>query len=86
MNHYVAQSPISYYEKMTTPTLILHDVGDYRVPITQGYELYHALKDRGVKTEFYAYPIGGHSPADPVRMRDVYRHWVEWLDRYLPHN
>jgi dienelactone hydrolase len=49
MKHYVAQSPVTYYEKMTTPTLILHDVGDYRVPITQGYELFHALKDRGVR-------------------------------------
>lgn len=85
MKHWVEQSPITYYDKMTTPTLVLQDVGDYRVTITQGYELYHSLKDRGIKTEFYAYPIGGHSPADPVRMRDVYRRWIEWLDQYLPH-
>ena len=85
MKHWVEQSPITYYEKMTTPTLILQDTGDYRVTITQGYELYRALKDRGIKTEFYAYPVGGHFPADPVRARDVYRRWIEWLDRYLPH-
>jgi dipeptidyl aminopeptidase/acylaminoacyl peptidase len=85
MKHWVEQSPMTYYEKMTTPTLVLQDTGDYRVTITQGYELYHALKDRGVRTEFYAYPIGGHSPADPVRMRDVYRRWIEWLDQFLPH-
>jgi len=85
MKHWVEQSPITYYEKMITPTLVLQDAGDYRVTITQGYELYHALKDRGVRTEFYAYPIGGHSPADPVRIRDVYRRWVEWLDQFLPH-
>jgi dipeptidyl aminopeptidase/acylaminoacyl peptidase len=85
MKHWVEQSPITYYEKMITPTLVLQDTGDYRVTITQGYELYHALKDRGVRTEFYAYPIGGHSPADPVRIRDVYRRWVEWLDQFLPH-
>ena len=24
--------------------------------------------------------------ADPVRMRDVYRRWIEWLDLYLPHS
>ncbi|HKD61070.1 MAG TPA: S9 family peptidase, partial [Terracidiphilus sp.] len=84
MKHFVEQSPITYYEKMSTPTLILQDVGDYRVTITQGYQLYHSLKDRGVKTWFYAYPIGGHSPDDPVRMRDVYRRWIEWLDLYLP--
>jgi dipeptidyl aminopeptidase/acylaminoacyl peptidase len=86
MKHWLEQSPITYYEKMVTPTLVLQDTGDYRVTITQGYELYHALKDRGVRTEFYAYPIGGHSPADPVRLRDVYRRWIEWLDLYLPHS
>jgi dipeptidyl aminopeptidase/acylaminoacyl peptidase len=86
MKHWVEQSPITYYQKMKTPTLVLQDVGDYRVTITQGYELYHALKDRGIQTQFYAYPIGGHSPADPVRIRDVYRRWIEWLDLYLPHS
>jgi dipeptidyl aminopeptidase/acylaminoacyl peptidase len=86
MKHWLEQSPITYYEKMVTPTLVLQDTGDYRVTITQGYELYHALKDRGVPTQFYAYPIGGHSPADPVRLRDVYRRWIEWLDLYLPHS
>jgi dipeptidyl aminopeptidase/acylaminoacyl peptidase len=84
MKHWLEQSPITYYANMVTPTLILQDTGDYRVTISQGYELYHALKDRGVRTEFYAYPIGGHSPADPVRMRDVYRRWIEWLEQFLP--
>ena len=84
MKHYIAQSPITYATKMKTPTLILQDTGDYRVPITEGYQLYHALKDQGVVTQFYAYPVAGHSPADPVRMRDVYRRWIEWLHCYLP--
>jgi dipeptidyl aminopeptidase/acylaminoacyl peptidase len=83
MKHWVEQSPITYYANMRTPTLILQDTGDYRVTISQGYELYHALKDQGVRTEFYAYPIGGHSPADPVRQRDVYRRWIEWLKQFL---
>ncbi len=86
MKHWVEQSPITYFDRMSTPTLILQDTGDYRVTITQGYQLYHALKDRGVETRFYAYPVGGHFPADPVRARDVYRRWIEWLDRHLPHD
>ena len=86
MKHWVEQSPITYYDRMKTPTLVLQDVGDYRVTITEGYELYHALKDRGIETEFYAYPVGGHFPSDPVRVRDVYRRWIEWLDQYLPHS
>ncbi len=83
MRAYVEQSPITYADKITTPTLILSDTGDYRVPITQSYRLYHELKDRGVTTQFFAYPIPGHSPADPVRMRDVYKRWIAWLSEYL---
>jgi dipeptidyl aminopeptidase/acylaminoacyl peptidase len=80
---YLQQSPITYAGKIKAPTLILSDVGDYRVPITQSYELYHVLKDNGVPTRFFAYPVGGHSPSDPVRQRDVDRRWVGWLKEYL---
>jgi dipeptidyl aminopeptidase/acylaminoacyl peptidase len=77
------QSPISFVSSMKAPTLVLSDVGDFRVPITQSYKLFHALKDNGVTTQFFAYPIGGHNPADPVRQRDVQRRWMGWLDQYL---
>ena len=78
-----AQSPITYAAKIKAPTLILHDVGDSRVAITQSYELFHALKDNGVTTQFFAYPISGHNPADPVRQRDVQRRWMGWMEQYL---
>jgi len=83
MANYLAQSPISYVGKIKAPTLVLSDTGDYRVPITQSYELYHALKDNGVPTKFFAYPVTGHSPSDPVRQRDVDRRWIGWLKEYL---
>jgi len=80
---YRAQSPIAYAAEMKTPTLIMHDTGDARVTITQGYSLYHALKDNGVPVKFIAYPVAGHFPGDPVRVMDVDRRWVEWMDQYL---
>jgi dipeptidyl aminopeptidase/acylaminoacyl peptidase len=80
---YREQSPITYASQMKTPTLILSDTGDFRVTITQSYELYHALKDNGVQVRFFAYPVGGHFPADPVRQMDVYRRWSEWLVEHL---
>jgi len=83
MAGYLAQSPISYVSKIKAPTLVLSDTGDYRVPITQSFELYHALKDNGVPTKFYAYPVTGHSPSDPVRQRDIDRRWIGWLKEYL---
>src|SRR5207247_3607076 len=80
---YRDQSPSSYVTAMKTPTLILSDVRDARVTVTQSYELYHALRDNGVPVKFVAYPVDGHFPGDPVRTTDVYRRWLDWLDRYL---
>ncbi len=83
LKDYRAQSPITYAAQMKAPTLIMQDTGDARVTITQGYSLFHALKDNGVPVKFLAFPVAGHSPGDPVRQMDVYRHWVEWMDQYL---
>ncbi len=83
VNAYREQSPISYASAMKTPTLVLSDTLDARVPIAQSYKLYHALKDNGVDVAFVAYPTPGHFPDDPVRRRDLYRRWLEWLDKHL---
>jgi dipeptidyl aminopeptidase/acylaminoacyl peptidase len=83
MKDYLAQSPIAFASQIRTPTLILSDTGDARVPVTQSYQLFHAMKDNGVTVKFVAYPVGGHFPGDPVRSRDVYSRWIGWLDQYL---
>ncbi|MBV9269481.1 MAG: prolyl oligopeptidase family serine peptidase, partial [Candidatus Eremiobacteraeota bacterium] len=78
-----AQSPLTYAWDVTTPTLLLHDTRDARVPITQSYEFFRTLRSHGTTVKFYAYPVAGHFPGDPVRSRDVYRKWTDWMDRYL---
>jgi dipeptidyl aminopeptidase/acylaminoacyl peptidase len=83
MKAYREQSPITYASNIKAPTLILSDVGDWRVTITQSYKLFHALKDNGVTTRFFAYPVGGHFPEDPIRSRDILKRWIEWLAPYL---
>lgn len=80
---YRDQSPITSAAAIKTPTLILCDTGDARVPITQSYQMYHALKDNGVPVKFVAYPVPGHFPRDPVRAADVDKRWIEWLAEYL---
>ena len=80
---YREQSPITYASEMKTPTLILSDTGDFRVTVTQSYELYHALKDNGVPVQFFAYPVSGHFPNDPVRQKDINRRWSEWLVQHV---
>ncbi len=77
------QSPSSTMTHITAPTLIMSNTGDFRVPITQSFGLYRALKDNHVTTEFYAIPSGGHFPGDPVRQMDVFERWVGWVNKYL---
>ncbi|MFC6647054.1 S9 family peptidase [Granulicella cerasi] len=83
MKLYAEESPITHAWAAKTPTLIMSDVGDWRVTTTQAYKLYHALKDNNVPVKFVAYPVPGHSPADPIRSRDVWRRWTAWLHQYL---
>jgi dipeptidyl aminopeptidase/acylaminoacyl peptidase len=83
LKSYAVQSPISYAWRVKAPTLIMSDVGDWRVTTTQAYKLFHALKDNGVTVKFVAFPVPGHSPSDPLRSRDVWRRWTAWLCQYL---
>jgi len=74
-----AASPLTYARQITTPLLLLSDVGDVRVPMPESYELFRALRDLGKPVEFYVYPVGGHYPSDPVRQDDIARRWVNWF-------
>jgi dipeptidyl aminopeptidase/acylaminoacyl peptidase len=77
------QSPIQYARQVTAPTLVMGDVGDPNVPIVNSFEWYHALRDNGVETRFFAYPADTHFPRDIVRTTDIYRRWIDWMDQHL---
>jgi dipeptidyl aminopeptidase/acylaminoacyl peptidase len=79
MKAYIEQSPMTYASKIRTPTLVMSNMGDYRVTVTQSFKLYRALKDNGVETQFIGYPLPGHNAADPVHQRDVQRRWMQWI-------
>jgi dipeptidyl aminopeptidase/acylaminoacyl peptidase len=83
LHAYREQAPITYAVNIKAPTLILCNTGDQRVPITESFILYHTLRDNGVKTNFIAYPVEGHSPQDPVHQRDVERRWTAWINEYI---
>ncbi len=80
---YNSESPLTYADRVKTPTLILSDAGDYRVPTPLAYEFYHAVRATGTPVKFVIWPVNGHFPSDPVRSEDVYRQWEDWLVTYL---
>jgi dipeptidyl aminopeptidase/acylaminoacyl peptidase len=83
MQKYIDQSPITEARNIKAPTLILSNTADPRVPITQSYKLYHALKDNGTITKFIAWPVAAHNATDPVTQKERDRHWISWLNKYL---
>jgi dipeptidyl aminopeptidase/acylaminoacyl peptidase len=83
VKQYREHSPIAAAREIKTPTLIVATTGDARVPVTQSYQLYRALKDNDVPVKFVAYPVAGHFPGDPVRQKDLLRRWTAWLDEHL---
>ena len=80
---YREQSPISYATRIKTPTLVMSNMEDFRVPPTQAFALYRAMKDNGVETEFIGFGGRTHASADPVNSKERLRLWVDWVKRHL---
>jgi dipeptidyl aminopeptidase/acylaminoacyl peptidase len=78
-----SHSPITYVNKVTTPTLVLHGEADERVPPSQGYEYYHALKRQGVTAKMVVYPRQPHGPTEPKFVLDIMQRHLDWVDKYV---
>ena len=81
---YYNHSPMAFVKGVTTPTLILHGEADVRVPTSQGYEFYNALKRQGVTTKMVVYPRTPHGPREPKFLLDIMQRHLEWVDQYVP--
>jgi dipeptidyl aminopeptidase/acylaminoacyl peptidase len=77
-----AHSPLTYADRVTTPTLILHARDDRRCPLPMGQAYYRALRARGVPTELVVYPDEGHGIRQPRHREDVLRRTLSWFARF----
>ena len=79
-------SPLTYVDKVTTPTLVVHGEADERCPIGQGEQLFAALLACGkVPTEFVRYPGGSHlfiASGRPSHRVDINTRIIDWVTRY----
>ena len=80
---YARTSPITYVRQARTPTLIQHGENDRRVPIANGYELYQALRDRGVEAQMVVYKGFGHGISKPREQLAAMWHNWRWFGRHL---
>ena len=80
---YRKTSPITYVNRAKTPTLIQHGDQDKRVPPPNAFELYQALKDRGVPVKLILYKGFGHPINKPKQQRAVMEHNYDWFSKYI---
>jgi dipeptidyl aminopeptidase/acylaminoacyl peptidase len=81
------QSPLKYFGKVKTPTLIIHSEGDLRCNIEQAEQVFAALKLRNVAAKLVRYPRStshGMSRCGPPDMRVHRLHQIlSWWKKYL---
>jgi dipeptidyl aminopeptidase/acylaminoacyl peptidase len=77
------RSAMFHVKGVQTPTLIQHGEADLRVPVSQGYELYNALKRQGVPTRMVVYPRQPHGIQEPRLQLDAMNRNLEWFDRWV---
>ena len=83
MNIYLKTSPMTNINKAATPTLIQHGEFDRRVPISNAYELYRGLQDRGIPSKLIVYKGFGHGINKPKeRLAAVWHNW-QWFNKYV---
>ncbi|MDT5269636.1 MAG: hypothetical protein QOH49_1822 [Acidobacteriota bacterium] len=80
---YQKHSPMFHVKGVTTPTLIEHGDADIRVPISQGYEFYNALKAQGVPTRMLVLPRQPHGPTEPRMQMAAMQANLDWFEKYL---
>lgn len=77
------QSPMTYAGNVKTPTMLMSCAKDDRVPVAHSFKFYRAIQDYGNECRLIVLPTQGHYPSDPLGIKERYRIWQEWLDKYL---
>ena len=76
---YQEYNPASHAKSFKTPTLVIHGEHDYRVPYTQGMQLFTALQRQGVESKFLFYPDENHFVQKPQNARLWWNTVLGWL-------
>lgn len=83
LDRFTRFDPMRHITAARTPTLVIHGERDYRVPYTQGLELYGALKAQGVPAKLVVYPSENHWILQRANAIHWFGQMLDWLDRWL---
>ncbi|MBM4069164.1 MAG: S9 family peptidase [Planctomycetes bacterium] len=69
--------------KHRTPMLIIHNDLDFRVPISEGVQLFTTLQRMGIPSRMINFPDEGHWVLRPQNSRYWHREVFAWLKKYV---
>jgi dipeptidyl aminopeptidase/acylaminoacyl peptidase len=81
---YEKHSPHRYAKNFKTPMLIIHNDLDFRVPVSQGHELFTTLQRLRIPSKFINFPDEGHWVLKPKNSEFWHKEVFAWLAKYVP--
>lgn len=82
----MALSPFVWADGVTTPTLIIHSINDYRTPMPDGEAWFRALKKNEVPVKMVLFPDSSHGVSrtgEPWLLVRRLNEYKDWFRAYL---
>lgn len=75
-------SPHLFVENFKTPTLVIHGQLDYRLDVSEGFQLFTTLQRLGVPSKMLYFPDEGHWVLKPQNSQLWYKTVNDWVDQW----
>jgi len=75
-------SPMLAETKFKTPTLVIHSQLDYRLDVSEGYQLFTTLQRMKVPSKMLYFPDEGHWVLKPQNSQLWYKTVNDWVDQW----
>ena len=79
-------SPMLSIQNAKTPTLVIHSQRDYRLDVSEGFQLFTALQRLNVPSKMLYFPDEGHWIQKPQNSKLWYETVSDWCDKYTHTN
>jgi len=82
-NPYREWSPAQSAKNFKTPTLVVHSQLDYRLDVSEGFQLFDTLQRMGVPSKMLYFPDEGHWVLKPQNSQLWYKTVNDWVDQWI---
>ncbi|MBB5340195.1 alpha/beta hydrolase family protein [Tunturiibacter gelidoferens] len=79
-------SPMLAIQSAKTPTLVVHSQRDYRLDVSEGFQLFTALQRLNVPSKMLYFPDEGHWVLKPQNSKLWYETVGDWCDKWTKTN